>query len=292
MAFFHFQGQFIAYQLIESEQPHAVENSPVAETLVFLHGLGADMRQVENVISSLHSHRILTLDMPGHGQTVIEPLENFEHWYCFETFSDIVIALLEHLSIHKAIIGGISMGAGISVQVALKQPELVDGLILVRPAWLDSAAIPNLSVVKSIGENIQKGGLEWAAKQLDFEEWFQKLELINPSCAKSIKGLFTRQQSQTAAAVLNNLVNDAPFKQLSQLTKIQQPTVVFSNDADPLHPNHIAVQIAELIPNASYSKLPSRYLQPQDHQVQLIQLTNLFLTSDRSQCRRPVANLA
>jgi pimeloyl-ACP methyl ester carboxylesterase len=291
MAFFHFQGQLIAYHLIESDQPNAVENTPVAETLVFLHGLGADMRQAENTIGSLGCYRILTLDMPGHGQTVIEPSENFEHWFSFETFSNIVLALLEHLGIHKATFGGISMGAAISIQVALKQPERVERLILVRPAWLDCAAIPNLSVVKAMSEDIQQGGIEWAANQLDSQQWFQTLELNNPSSAKSIKGLFTRQQALTAAAVLKHLVNDAPFEQLSQLTKIKHPTVVFSNDEDPLHPSHIAEKIAELIPNACCVKLPSRYQQPEEHHCQLIQLTHFFLMSGVGQFEKSVSNL-
>jgi len=293
MAFFSFRGQKIAYQLQlnESDKQYAVKDGRVTRTMVFLHGLGADQRQAIDTASRFSGYQTLTLDMPGHGETIIDPSENVGYWFCFQTFCDITLALLDHLKIDKASFGGISMGAGISIQVALKQPERVERLILVRPAWLNCAALPNLSVVKKIGEEIQQGGIKWAENQLGVQKWFQKLELNYPTIAKSIKGLFTRPQALHAAAVLKNLVNDAPFEQLSDLKKIKQPTVVFSNDGDLLHPSNIAEKIAELIPNASCVKLPSRYQQPEEHQNQLTQLTNLFLTSDLSQCRKPVLNL-
>ena len=292
MAFFHFQEQKIAYQLQlnESDKQYAVENGQVAGTIVFLHGLGADQRQAIDAASSFAGYQILTVDMPGHGETVIEPLENLRYWFRFEIFSDIILSLLDHLNIDKASFGGISMGASISIQVALKQPKRVERLILVRPAWLNGAALPHLSVVKSIGEDIQQSGIEWAEKHLGMQDWFQKLELNNPANANSIKGLFTRPQALAAAAVLEYLVNDGPFQQLKNLTKIKQPTVVLSNDEDPLHPSSIAEKIAALIPNARHLKLPSRYQHPEDHQHQLTLLTNLFLRSGLSQYRKSVLN--
>ncbi|MGJ8679395.1 alpha/beta fold hydrolase [Paraglaciecola sp.] len=286
MAFFQFKDQYIAYQLNESDKQGSVDKGDEAETLVFLHGLGADRRQSEQSVSGLSYRRILTLDMPGHGQTIINSSENIKHWFSFETFSDIVLALLDHLGIQRAIFGGISMGAGISIQAALKKPECVAGLILVRPAWLDSAAVPNLLVVKNIGEDLQYAGFQRAREHLLSQLWFQKLEFDNPASAQSIKGLFTRAQAISAAPVLNNLVNDAPFKHVSQLKQIKQPTIVFGNEEDPLHPTRIAEKIADVIPNAGYQKLPSRYHRPKEHQRQLTQLIHEFLSADSSQCRK------
>lgn len=286
MAFFIFQGQKIAYQLNDSDNKFTKNNDSVTGTLVFLHGLGADQRQAASVVSSFSDYQILTIDMPGHGETVIDPSENFEHWYRFDTFSDIALALLDHLDIHKATFAGISMGAGICIQIVLKQPEIVEKLILIRPAWLNSSATPNLLAVKSIGEDIQQLGIECAEARLQLQGWFQELKLENPLCTKSIEGLLTRPQAMTSAEVLINLVNDYPFLTLDNLKQIKQPTIVIGNDDDLLHPIKIAEQLSELIPNAHYQQLPSWYKHSNAHQHQLIQLIHLFLTS-RSSHREP-----
>lgn|GEM_PF-3427727 len=46
-------------------------------------------------------------------------------------FSDDLIALMNHLNIENALICGLSMGAHISLQTAIRYPERVKGLILI-----------------------------------------------------------------------------------------------------------------------------------------------------------------
>ncbi|WNC72174.1 alpha/beta hydrolase [Thalassotalea psychrophila] len=291
MTFFYFQEQKIAYHQIESDKQCTRKNDSEIKTLVFLHGLGADHRQFIDTGRKFSGYRILVIDMPGHGETVIDPSEKLEHWFRFETFSNITLALLDHLCIDKATFVGLSMGAGISIQVALKQPTRVESLILIRPAWLNRSATPNLLAIKSIGEDILQGGIEYAEDRLRTQKWFQKLELENPLCTKSIVGLFTRPQATTAAMVLINLVNDSPFQQSASLIKIKQPTIVIGNDEDLFHPINIAEQLSELIPNAHYQQLPSRYQQSEEHHHQLIQLMHLFLTSGANQHQKPEPKL-
>ena len=53
-------------------------------------------------------------------------------------FGEQVVALLDHLGAEQAVIGGTSLGANVSLEVAVIAPERVRGLILEMPV-LDNA---------------------------------------------------------------------------------------------------------------------------------------------------------
>ena len=53
-----------------------------------------------------------------------------------------VAALLDHLDIDAAVLGGISLGAAISMRLAASTPWRIKALILARPAWVDEPAPP------------------------------------------------------------------------------------------------------------------------------------------------------
>lgn len=99
-----------------------------APTLVFLHGLGASRTQSTSSLPNLQNTRLIAPDMPGHGDSMgFDPTT-----YSFDTFADHVIALMDHLGIAKTHLGGISMGSGISLNIALRYPDRVNKLILLR----------------------------------------------------------------------------------------------------------------------------------------------------------------
>ena len=63
------------------------------------------------------------------------------------TLADDLIGLLDHLGIEQAVIGGISLGAAVAVNVALRYPERVLGLVLSRPAWIDGPLPENVALL-------------------------------------------------------------------------------------------------------------------------------------------------
>ena len=62
-------------------------------------------------------------------------------------FATDVTALLDRLSIDTAVLGGISLGAAISMRLAASFPWRIKGLILARPAWVDEAAPPTCILI-------------------------------------------------------------------------------------------------------------------------------------------------
>src|SRR5680860_1160566 len=100
--------------------------------VVLLHGLTMSSRTMERLADSLDDHRVLLLDLHGHGKstTLREPER-----YLIGEFADDVVALLDHLEIDRAVIGGLSLGANVSYEVALRHPERVRALVLEMPVF-------------------------------------------------------------------------------------------------------------------------------------------------------------
>ena len=74
----------------------------------FQHGLGGETDKIFDLIQLPAGYKLLGLDCRGHGNTTpLGPAEKL----CFDAFSDDLIALMDHLGIERAVVGGTSMGA-------------------------------------------------------------------------------------------------------------------------------------------------------------------------------------
>src|SRR5262249_38797642 len=98
---------------------------------VFQHGLGGGIRQSAGLFSPPEGIRLLCLDARAHGRT--QPLGD-PSALSFDVFGDDLVAWLDYLGVERAVLGGISMGAGVALNVAVRYPERVAGLVLSRPA--------------------------------------------------------------------------------------------------------------------------------------------------------------
>lgn len=150
--------------------------------VVLSHGFLMDHSMFDEQVKALKSnYRVITWDERGFGAT--KAVGEFSYW---DSAND-VLALLDHLGIQKAIIGGMSQGGFLSLRVALTAPERVIGLILldtqagtedpatVEPynamhaAWVEHGAVAVQDVIASL----ILGPGEWS-------EWFTKWGAMQP----------------------------------------------------------------------------------------------------------------
>jgi pimeloyl-ACP methyl ester carboxylesterase len=82
-------------------------------------------------------HRVLCLDLLGHGDSD-RPDEMAS--YSMTIFGKQAIALLDHLEVEQAVIGGTSLGANTSLEAAAAAPDRVRGLVIEMPV-LDNALL-------------------------------------------------------------------------------------------------------------------------------------------------------
>lgn len=102
--------------------------------LVLVHGLGGAAWNFTDLAPLLAArHRVLALDLPGHGGT--EPLPQLE------SLSDLAVhvaAVASHEDMAPAAVVGYSMGGPVSLRLAVARPEAVSSLVLVAPAGIVS----------------------------------------------------------------------------------------------------------------------------------------------------------
>ena len=94
-------------------------------TLLFVHGSYIDQSYWKSQAAFFsRDYKVVTVDLPGHGQSGDER----KHW-SVRGFDEDVIALMKELNLHKVILIGHSMGAGVNLMAATSYPKPVAGFI-------------------------------------------------------------------------------------------------------------------------------------------------------------------
>src|SRR5437588_2927624 len=137
MAHFSYDGQRLAYT-VYGKGPR---------TTVLTPGLLLSQKMQVPLARSLarRGNRVITLDPLGHGASD-RPRQMWR--YSIPEFAQQVLALLDHLELDQAVVGGTSLGANISLEVAALAPSRLRGMIVEMPV-LDKA-IPACAVALTL----------------------------------------------------------------------------------------------------------------------------------------------
>ena len=219
---------------------------------VFQHGLGGDTLQTDGLYQPQPGIRFISMDCRGHGQT--RPLGDPSRLN-FNTFADDVLALGRELGLARIVIGGVSMGAGIALNIALRFPDRTLGLILSRPAWLDRPMPENLLVLTRVHSYIQKYGPQQGLELFKQTEAFAAVRAAAPEAAESLAGQFGEARAVDALERLYRLPNDVPNRSREEWAGIRVPTLVLATRQDPVHPFDYAEALAHAIPGAVLKEL-------------------------------------
>lgn len=229
--------------------------------LIFQHGLTANINQIIGLLGGLEGVALSGIDCPGHG---LSQLNNFTP--SFNNYADQVVDYMNYLDLENAIIGGLSMGSGIALNICLRYPERVKALILHRPAWLDSIDPQNLMVLKEASPYI--GKLD-GSETFSSKDSYLKIKAELPSAAKSVMGIFADTQQADLPIVIDGMVGDKPFENIKKLREVNVPCLILANDDDPLHPFEMAEIINNNIKGSTLKKLTSRYIDGDLHRGQV-----------------------
>jgi pimeloyl-ACP methyl ester carboxylesterase len=229
---------------------------------VFQHGLGGDRRQGLELYAYRADVRILALDCRGHGKT--QPLGDPQKLR-FDILADDVVALLDHLGVEQFVAGGISMGAGVALNLALRYGQRVKGLVLVRPAWLSAPNPPNLDCMVEVGRLIRDHGPEEGKRLFGASALYREVAATAPYTADSLLGQFDEPRAADAWPRLLHMPADAPNRDPSEWEGITVPTLILANHVDPTHPFAYAQRLAAAIPHARLVEVPSKAVDKAGH---------------------------
>lgn len=233
MAFFEHDGQRIAYSVYGEG----------ARTTVLLPGLLLSQRMQEPLAEELaaRGNRVVLMDPLGHGASD----RPHDMWrYSMTRFGGQVIGLLDHLEIEQAVVGGTSLGANITLEVADAAPERLRGMLLEMPV-LDNGLLGSalgftpLLVALTFGEPVMR-----VVQQVARRVPRGPLPLVS-----EIMLDWVSQDPGPSAAVMQGIFfgRTAPHRDVRRT--FEAPALVIGHPRDPIHPFSDAGMLAEELPN-------------------------------------------
>jgi pimeloyl-ACP methyl ester carboxylesterase len=229
---------------------------------IFQHGLGGDTSQTLGTFQPPLAFRLLTLDSRGHGETYpLGPAQQLS----FDQFADDLLAWMDTLKLPQAVVGGISMGAGVALNFGLRYPERVRALVLVRPAWLDVPLPVNMQVYPRIAAWMRQYGVQRGCELFQQTEEYQAVLRAHPAAASSLAKQFARPHALESVELLERLPADAPNRDAQAWAQIHIPTLVLANDLDPVHPFAYGQTLAQAIPGAVLTRITSKEIDANQH---------------------------
>jgi pimeloyl-ACP methyl ester carboxylesterase len=186
--------------------------------------------------------RVITLDLLGHGDSD-RPTESWR--YSMTAFAEQTVALLDHLDVESAVIGGTSLGANVSLEVAVAAPERARGLIVEMPV-LDNAIVaglitfaPLLMAARFLPITVRVTALA-AALVPHGSQW---VDVVTDTLS---------QRPAPMAALLHGVLFGRIAPPKSVRRKITTRTLVIGHQGDPIHPFGDADTLAVDMPDAEF----------------------------------------
>ena len=141
--------------------------------VLLLHGFGGDLDNwMFNLDSLAEKHRVLALDLPGHGQSVKTNVDP-----SLSGMAKFVRKFLDVLSVSSVHVVGHSMGGAIAMQLASDSPETVKSLGLICSAGLGPDI--NSDYLRGFVEAQSQQELKLVLQQLFVDELLVNLQLVN-----------------------------------------------------------------------------------------------------------------
>ena len=218
MAELSYQGHRIGFdEYGEGERP-----------IVLVHGLLMNRRMFEKVGPALakRGNRVICVDLLGHGRSD-QPGDLRQ--YSMPLFAEQVIALLDHLGLERAVVGGTSLGANVALELAVRHPERVKGLFIEMPV-LDNAlaAVAAIFAPILLGLRVGRPAVELSSRLASLVPRTNSLLDIGLD--------WVRRRPGPSVAVLEGLLLGETAPAREQRCLIDQPALVVGHPRDPLHP--------------------------------------------------------
>lgn len=205
--------------------------------IVFIHGGLADHRATLFRIGPLAaSHRLIAPDLRGSGRSI------YAGELSWDILADDIEALLDHLGLERALVGGTSMGSGVALRFSLRHPRRVSGLVIMAPLYpgadreLAQASNIAMRTMAELGRRTLDEGVEVLRPLFN--------GLPTPVRTAAIEMMLGFDSASVAATTRFLATNTQPLDSVLQLSSIDVPVMIIPG-SDPEHPSEVATLYAE-----------------------------------------------
>ena len=235
-------GQKLAYEI----------HGEGSRNFVLLPGLLLPSRMHDPLASALadRGHRVITFDLLGHGESD----RPHDMWrYSMPIFAREVVALLDHLELDEAVVGGTSLGANTTLEVASLAPSRLRGMVIEMPV-LDNAllacaiAFTPMLIALTFGEPLTR---PIAAALRRVPRVFGHYPNIGLD--------WISQEPGPSAALLQGLFFGRTAPGREERKTFTAPALVLGHPRDAIHPFSDAKMLVEELPNGRLVEADSIY---------------------------------
>ncbi len=185
-------------------------------------------------------NRVITFDLLGHGDSE-RPRDMWR--YSMPIFAREVVALLDHLELDEAVVGGTSLGANVTLEVASLAPARLRGMVVEMPV-LDNALLACAIAFTPLLISMTFG----APLARPFAAVVRNVPRVFGHYPNVFLDILSREPD-SSAAVLQGLFFGRTAPPREERKTFATPTLVLGHPRDAIHPFSDAKMLAEELPN-------------------------------------------
>ncbi len=193
-------------------------------------------------------YTVVTPDLRGFGSSTTPDSKGGVELYAKD-----MLAVMDHLHVRRAIIGGMSMGGPVVLEMYREAPQRFRGLILI-----DSTTSPANDVEKAqwpgFGQQARDKGVASMIPVLMPQMLTTATRTGNPALVKFIGGIVKKGSVNAAVAGGSTLADRPDSRPLAAHIKV--PVLIVVGQDDPIYPLEMAQKMHQDIPGSHLAVIP------------------------------------
>ena len=219
--------------------------------LVLVHGFACGIRSWDPQVRALSRYRrVITYDVRGHGLSDAPPEAAA---YSQATSVADLHALLAHLKIGRAVVGGLSMGGNIALNFALAHPAMVSALIVADTGAGSEEAGDWAAGLRAFADVLNRGGVEAFADMAVAHPLFARYVAQGPEAERLVRSCLTTHRARGLAHTALEVLAKRPsiYSLDARLRALGVPTLLIVGEYDTpcLKPHRF---LADVMPKARH----------------------------------------
>ena len=203
----------------------------------------------DNVAALSKNYQVVTVDLRGFSQSTTDKADPGS----IGTYANDALAVMDKLGIKKAVIGGMSLGGQITLDLYRKAPERFSGMVLIA-TLANPASITEQNLWKGMSLQAQAYGVKSIVPELIKDMITGKTAASMPNTKKFIETLMKASSLEGIKQATNALATRPDS--LPTLKTIRVPTLIVVGQEDTVYPMVFSQKMAQNIVGSKLVVVP------------------------------------